>query len=142
MAQSIAKFMQELADAFFQGDHEWLTGIYAYPLAVFLNGDIMIEETPQDALNNLFLRRASAIAAGTVRITAKVLDSGDPSQGRFPVRVDWHFIGKGGKLIAINELRYFCHLAESGEPRVEIVEFISRGIASIESPDKDPSSIH
>lgn len=134
--------MQALADAFLAGDHDWLSGVYTYPLAVYLDGEILIEATAEDALQNLFARRASAVSAGTKRIDARVIDYVETADTRFPVRVDWHFMNADGDCFATNELRYYCRHAPDGCIRIEILEFISRGIASLPSQPNGKSQKH
>lgn len=133
MTQSVPAFMQALADAFLVGDHDWLADVYTYPLAVYLDGEILIETTAEDTLHTLFARRASALSAGTKRIEARVIDFVETADRRFPVRVDWHFINAEGDCFATNELRYYCRFAPDGTIRIEILEFISRGIATLPS---------
>lgn len=142
MAPSVPTFMQALADAFLKGDHEWLAGIYAYPLAIFLDGEIVIENSAEDALNSLFIRRGAVLAAGTKKIKTTTQLSAETSTGRFPVRVDWHFLNEAGALIAVNEIRYFCRFSETGGIKVEIVEFLRRGIESPRVFQEDPSTQH
>ena len=142
MVQSIATFMQELADAFLSGDHEWLATVYSYPLAVFLEGEIKIEKTSQEMLDALFSRRASALAAGTLTIRTNVLECGETSVGRFPVRVDWAFLGLEGKTIATSEMRYFCRLTPTCGIKIEILEFISPGFDARVTSTGELSTIH
>ena len=142
MTQSIPAFMQALADAFLAGDHDWLANVYTYPLAIYLDGEILIEKTAEDTLNNLFSRRASALSAGAKRIEARVIEYVETAGHRCPVRVDWHFINADGDAFATNELRYYCRFAPDGTIRIEILEFISRGIATLPDAQGGPNQKH
>lgn len=116
------------------GDHEWLSGIYIYPLVVYIDGNIFLERTPDETLSALFERRQAAVQAGTKAIRSKIKSVGAGEAGRFPVRVDWDFIAGDGRVIARNELQYFCRFDPTGNIFIEILEFISRGIATVEEP--------
>lgn len=120
-------FFQSVADAFLSGDHEWLSGIYIYPLVVYVHGEIFLEHTPEETLAALFERREAALRVGTQLIRSNVLEIGSDDVGRFPVRADWEFLGPDGQIIARNKLRYFCRFDGEGHPRIEILEFIERG---------------
>lgn len=126
-------FFQRVADAFLSGDHDWLAGIYIYPLVVYVHGDIFLERTPEETLAALFERREAAYRAGTRSIRSTVLTIGSIEAGRFPVRVDWDFISAEGKIVATNQLRYFCRFDEMGRTRIEILEFIKRGFPNSRS---------
>ena len=131
----LSAFFQRVADAFMSGDHEWLSGIYIYPLVVYLDGNIFLERTPEQTLASLFKRREAAYRAGTNMIRSTVIDVGPNDAGRFPVRVDWDFLAADGSVIARNELRYFCRFDAERDILIEILEFISRGIASPKTPE-------
>lgn len=138
MKPSASVFFQTLADAFLQGDHEWLADVYMYPLVVYVEGEIFLERTPSETLAALFDRRERALSAGTDRIASEVLEVGTEDGGRFPVRVDWTFLATSGRMIAKNELRYFCRYISDGTLKIEILEFISRGFEKDGGPT-DPS---
>jgi hypothetical protein len=123
----LSGFFQRVADAFLSGDHEWLSGIYIYPLVVYIDEEIFLEHTPEETLATLFERREAAYRAGTQSIRSTVLMIGSHEVGRFPVRVDWEFINAAGNVVAKNELRYFCRFDEEGHTRIEILEFLKRG---------------
>lgn len=125
---SLAAFFQRVADAFLRGDHTWLAGVYAYPLAVFIEGEIAIEQTPLDTLNALWRRREHAISQGTTDIRSELVEIGDVRGGRIPARVDWYFLNAEGAVIAVNEMRYFCRMQDNGTPIIEILEFVRRGL--------------
>ena len=100
----------------------------------------MVERTIEDTLKALFDRREVALRAGTARIRTRVVRIGEhreirdgaaSASSRFPVRVDWDFLSVSGTLIARNELRYYCRYSEDGEIRIEILEFVRQGIASV-----------
>lgn len=128
---ALAGFFQEVANAFLKGDHQWLAEIYIYPLVVYIEGEIALERTPDETLHNLFDRRETALRAGVTTIKSNTLDVGAESNGRFPVRVDWEFLTGDGRIVAINELQYFCRFVPGGHVRIEILEFITRGIGSV-----------
>ena len=142
MAPSIPTFMQALADAFLKGDHKKLADVYSYPLAIFLDGEIVIEKTSEDALNNLFIRRGTVLAAGAAKIETTVLESGETSSGRFPVTVAWRFLNETGTVIADSEMRYFCRFTDTGAIKIEIIEFLRRGIESPESDSTRSPKLH
>ena len=140
MEPSVSAFFQRLADAFLNGDHEWLSGVYIYPLVVYIEGEIALERTPAQSLSALFERRQKALSAGTAGIRTEVLEVGEASSGRFPVRVDWTFLSASGREVAKNELRYFCRFSDDGSVQIEIVEFIRRSFAYDGTPDEP--SVH
>ena len=123
----LGDFFQTVADAFLTGDHAWLAAIYIYPLVVYVHGEIFLEHTPEETLAALFERREAALRVGTHSIKSTVREIGSDDVGRFPVRVDWEFLGPQGQAIAMNKLRYFCRFDGEGHPRIEILEFIERG---------------
>ena len=123
--------MQKVADAFLAGDHDWLAGVYVYPMAVYIDGEIEIEATAEATLNNLFTRRAAVLSVGTKRIEAEVINYVDSTDGRFPVRVDWNIFDAEDKRITTNEIRYYCRHVPDGTIKIEILEFITRGMASL-----------
>ena len=127
---ALADFFQALANAFLKGDHVWLSQVYIYPPVVFVEGDIVLERTPEETLHNLFERREVALRAGTKSIRSSIQYVGFEHVGRFPVRVTWDFISADNKLLAKNELRYFCRFDSDGRTRIEILEFIKRGLPS------------
>lgn len=127
---ALTDFFQALANAFLQGDHVWLAGIYTYPLVVYIEGEIFVERTPEETLANLFERREAALLAGTKIIRSTVQDVGAETNGRFPVRVNWEFLSEDGRELTVNELRYFCRFDPDGQTRIEILEFIKRGFPS------------
>lgn len=132
----LAQFFQALADAFLKGDHVWLAGIYTHPLVIYIEGDIVVERTTEQTLENLFGRRETALRAGTKSIRSIIEDIGPENSGRFPVRVTWEFLSGDGRLLGTNELRYFCRFNAQGQPRIEILEFIKRVFSSLPSgPD-------
>ncbi len=131
----VARFFQAVADAFMSGDHYWLSGIYIYPLVVYVDGNIFLERTPDETLSALFERRQAAVQAGTKAIRSTIKSVGAGAAGRFPVRVDWEFIDADGRVIAKNELQYFCRFDPTGNILIEILEFISRGIATVKKPN-------
>lgn len=126
----LGDFFQQVADAFYSGDHVWLSGIYIYPLVVYVEGEIFLERTPEETLAALFERREVALRAGTHTIEAQLLEIGSDDAGRFPVRVDWMFLDADGRVVTRNRLRYFCRFDGEGHPRIEILEFIERGLPS------------
>lgn len=128
MERGASDFFQRLANAFLSGDHEWLSGIYEYPLVVYIEGEIALERTPAETMASLFARREKALRAGTVQIRSDVLTVGESDKGRFPVRVNWTFLSGTGRVLARNEMQYFCRLTEDQNYRIEIVEFIRQGL--------------
>jgi len=129
--QAISSFFQRLANAFLSGDHDWLAGIYIYPLVIYIEGEIALEHTPEVTLSSLFERRRAALAIGTTHIHSTVTDIGDHNCGRFPVNVKWKFLSATGRVLACNVLRYFCRFDEHGEMKIEILEFVKRGAPNL-----------
>lgn len=136
----IADFFQKLADAFLAGDHEWLAGIYIYPLVVYIENDITLERSPEKTLANLFERREIVLRGGTRSVKSNLISVGKPDTGRFPVRVDWEFLDAEGRQLTRNQLRYFCRFDELGNIRIEILEFLKQGFPT--SPQDPGATTH
>lgn len=135
---ALAEFFQAVANAFLQGDHVWLSEIYTYPLVIYIEGEIVVERTREETLGNLFARREAVLRAGAKSIISSIEDIGPENAGRFPVRVNWKILSEAGNILAESELRYFCRFDPEGRARIEILEFIKRGIATLSS-GKSPS---
>ena len=127
----LGRFLQQVADAFLSGDHEWLCSINIYPLVVYVHQEIHLEWTALETQETLLERREAALRAGVKKIEAHVLEIGTSDAGRFPVRVNWTFMGSEGKVIARNRLRYYCRLDETGHIRIEILELLKRGLSKL-----------
>ena len=127
----LRRLLQQIADAFLSGDHEWLCSINIYPLVVYVHQDIHLEWTALETQETLLERRQAALRAGVEKIEAKVLNVGASEAGRFPVRVNWTFMGSEGNVIARNRLRYYCRLDETGHIRIEILELLKRGLSKM-----------
>ena len=137
MDNQLPQFFQRVADAFLSGDVQWLSTIYVYPLAVYVGGELTVERNVEQTISAVMGRRQQAIQAGTAAIKTQIINAADNPSGRLPIRVDWQFIDTAGKLIATNEVRYFCRFKDPGIVQIEILEFLRRDIPNdgqVDSP--------
>ncbi len=117
-------FCAAIIRSFIDGQLDDIDRFYTYPLAVYSPAGLRLELTPEDTRKALFLRRAAALNAGMVTVNLVIHEIGDRSLGRFPISLQWDYIGPGSQVIGTSILRYFCRVMPDNQISIEMLEFL------------------
>jgi hypothetical protein len=137
---SFAPFFQRIADAFIAGDIDWLVSCCSYPLALFVNGEVIVESCAEDSMAAIASRRKLVLGQGVTSILTKLIDVGNISLERFPVRVDWVFLNALSQPVGSNELRYYCKLVAVDDLKIELIEFLQPAFGI--TPGEGAATVH
>ena len=133
-------FFQGLADAFVAGDFARIVNACSYPLAIYVSGELLIENSPDESMAAIKSRRDMVLRHDIASILTKILEVGEAGEDRFPVRIDWVFLDADGKAIGSNQLRYFCQTTARGDTKIHLVEFLEAWFGM--SPSTTPPKLH
>ena len=75
MDNSFAPFFQRIADAFIAGDIDWLVSCCSYPLALFVNGEVIVESCAEDSMAAIASRRKLVLGQGVTSILTKTWET-------------------------------------------------------------------
>lgn len=112
MSNGVMQRLNRLLDAMicdFQSGHfERIVAHYDFPLALHLEGRLVLMSRPADLEQYLVCFRAAAEAARQVRIEPHVIAVEIPRRGRFRAWVRYAHHDAQGNLIAQSERTFFC----------------------------------
>ncbi len=124
MSAPIHHLLTAMAASFEKGDLEAVARHFSEPLAIFANGQFMLEATASRVPELIFRMRAEAIARGMASVRLEIINFRPTRNNRTPVVADWHFIAANGKEIGTSRVCYYCAPDRRGELRVEMLEYI------------------
>ncbi|NND21606.1 MAG: hypothetical protein HKO14_05915 [Silicimonas sp.] len=142
MRETVSKYVQNIADALVAGDASSLGRFYRYPLAVFMNDSISVELNEEASVKIFYDRRETLLRSGVKDIETRVLEVKEETDGRLRVTADWNFLTESRRVIAQNNLRYFCRVETDGELTIEIIEFLERNMGSMPDLMESVSRLH
>ena len=136
----IPAFFQSLADDFMAGRHQSFAEAVLHPLVIYSPDEIRIEKSPQQTLDVLSQRLASARMAGAVKAVSETRESGVVSKGRVPIDVIWRFMSRENVQTGVDEVRYFLRKDVDGQMRIELMEVISSTLTQGNPSSSSPAS--
>ena len=124
MSVSSTRILSCLADAFLQGRIDYVTGWFAYPQPVYLQGDLQVFGSADTLGEALLLYREAALSIGTVTLRPRIVAEGVPVRGSSTLWVEWDHLDAEGRCLRTNQVRYVTHQAEGDlYPRVEMIDY-------------------
>jgi hypothetical protein len=124
MSSPIQKLLQSMASNFQNGDIDKVAACFAEPLAIFADGEVVLEATASYVPELIFRMRAEAVSRGMARVKIQIRELDDDVNGRRPVVVDWVFLSASGTEVGRSSVRYYCAPQADGMLRIEMVEYL------------------
>ena len=122
--EEVRSFLARHVESYRQGNLIGMAADYVHPLAIYASAAFRLERTLPDTVNMLFQIRARALTCGATDLRTELISLTSPSFGRRVARVDWHFVSRSGRSMAVSAVNLYLTRRSDLSLAAEMVEYL------------------